>query len=87
MQHCGICSVLSDAFRRIMCIGGSRRGSGDSYYQELDEGYVSSCCLYLLSTTETMKAVRISFDRHITYGDHDVRDLCGVCVRLRVDLV
>ncbi|XP_021930997.1 uncharacterized protein LOC110835253 isoform X3 [Zootermopsis nevadensis] len=37
MQQCGICSVLADLFRRIMCIGGSRRGSGDSYYQELDE--------------------------------------------------
>ncbi|XP_063236084.1 uncharacterized protein LOC134538588 [Bacillus rossius redtenbacheri] len=37
MQHCGICSVLADLFRRIMCIGGSRRGSSDSYYQELDE--------------------------------------------------
>ncbi|XP_023713018.1 uncharacterized protein LOC111867414 isoform X3 [Cryptotermes secundus] len=37
MQQCGICSVVADLFRRIMCIGGSRRGSGDSYYQELDE--------------------------------------------------
>uniref|UniRef100_A0A1B6CV63 Uncharacterized protein n=1 Tax=Clastoptera arizonana TaxID=38151 RepID=A0A1B6CV63_9HEMI len=36
-QQCGICSVLTELFRRIMCIGGSRRGSGDTYYQELDE--------------------------------------------------
>lgn len=42
MQQCGICSVLSDVFRRIMCIGGSRRGSGDSYYQELDDEDVSN---------------------------------------------
>ena len=47
MQQCGICSVLSDVFRRIMCIGGSRRGSGDSYYQELDDEDVSNCCLNL----------------------------------------
>ena len=45
MQQCGICSVLADLFRRIMCIGGSRRGSGDSYYQELDDEEVSSCRL------------------------------------------
>ncbi|GLG93651.1 cAMP-specific 3',5'-cyclic phosphodiesterase [Gryllus bimaculatus] len=29
MQHCGICSVLAELFRRIMCI--NRRGSGDTY--------------------------------------------------------
>ncbi|XP_066995060.2 uncharacterized protein [Anabrus simplex] len=40
MQHCGICSVLADLFRRIMCLGGSRRGSGDSYYEELEEDEV-----------------------------------------------
>jgi hypothetical protein len=47
MQQCGICSVLADLFRRIMCIGGSRRGSGDSYYQELEEEEVSSCLIYV----------------------------------------
>lgn len=45
MQQCGICSVLSNVFRRFMCIGGSRRGSWESYYQELDDENVSSWCL------------------------------------------
>lgn len=37
MQQCGICSALAEVFRRLMCIGGSRRGSGESYYQELED--------------------------------------------------
>ncbi|KAK6626842.1 hypothetical protein RUM44_009319 [Polyplax serrata] len=34
--QCGFCSALTEVFRRLMCIGGSRRGSGESCYQELD---------------------------------------------------
>ncbi|XP_075230005.1 uncharacterized protein LOC142329369 isoform X2 [Lycorma delicatula] len=34
-QQCGLCSALAEVFRRIMCIGASRRGSADSYYQEV----------------------------------------------------
>lgn len=37
MQQCGLCSALAEVFRRLMCIGGSRRGSGESYYQELED--------------------------------------------------
>lgn len=40
MQRCGICSLLSRLLRRAMCVG-SRRGSGESYYQELAETNVS----------------------------------------------
>ncbi|XP_063701725.1 uncharacterized protein LOC134831830 isoform X2 [Culicoides brevitarsis] len=40
MQRCGLCSILSNLLRRAMCIG-SRRGSGESYYQELAEANVS----------------------------------------------
>lgn len=40
MQRCGLCSILSRFLRRAMCIG-SRRGSGESYYQELAETNVS----------------------------------------------
>jgi hypothetical protein len=36
LQRCGICSLLSSLLRRAMCVG-SRRGSGESYYQELPE--------------------------------------------------
>ncbi|XP_037904813.1 uncharacterized protein LOC119647762 isoform X3 [Hermetia illucens] len=36
MQRCGLCSLLSRLLRRAMCVG-SRRGSGESYYQELAE--------------------------------------------------
>lgn len=36
MQRCGLCSLLSSLIRRAMCVG-SRRGSGESYYQELAE--------------------------------------------------
>lgn len=35
-QRCGLCSLLSNLLRRAMCVG-SRRGSGESYYQELAE--------------------------------------------------
>lgn len=37
MQQCGLCSALAEVFRRLLCIGGSRRGSGESYYQELED--------------------------------------------------
>ncbi|KAG8336734.1 cAMP-specific 3',5'-cyclic phosphodiesterase 7B [Homalodisca vitripennis] len=47
-QQCGLCTALADLFRRIMCIGGSRRGSGDSYYHELDEEELMSKWIYLL---------------------------------------
>jgi hypothetical protein len=40
MQKCGLCSLLSNLLRRAMCVG-SRRGSGESYYQELAETNVS----------------------------------------------
>lgn len=39
-QRCGLCSLLSSLVRRAMCVG-SRRGSGESYYQELAETVVS----------------------------------------------
>lgn len=45
MQKCGLCSLLSRLLRRAMCVG-SRRGSGESYYQELAETNVSSNSLY-----------------------------------------
>ncbi|XP_011310439.1 uncharacterized protein, partial [Fopius arisanus] len=34
-MQCGLCAVLAGLFRRAMCIAGSRRGSGESCYQEL----------------------------------------------------
>lgn len=40
IQRCGLCSLLSSMLRRAMCVG-SRRGSGESYYQELAETSVS----------------------------------------------
>lgn len=43
MQKCGLCSLLSRLLRRAMCVG-SRRGSGESYYQELAETNVSIDC-------------------------------------------
>ncbi|XP_044006194.1 uncharacterized protein LOC122851187 isoform X2 [Aphidius gifuensis] len=33
--QCGLCAVLTGLFRRALCIAGSRRGSGESCYQEL----------------------------------------------------
>lgn len=41
MQRCGLCSILSRLVRRAMCVGSSRRGSGESYYQELADTTVS----------------------------------------------
>lgn len=43
MQRCGLCSMLSRLVRRAMCVG-SRRGSGESYYQELADTTVSTPC-------------------------------------------
>lgn len=40
ITRCGLCSLLSSLLRRAMCVG-SRRGSGESYYQELAETTVS----------------------------------------------
>lgn len=40
LTRCGLCSLLSSLLRRAMCVG-SRRGSGESYYQELAETAVS----------------------------------------------
>lgn len=40
IQRCGLCSLLSSLLRRAMCVG-SRRGSGESYYQELANAAVS----------------------------------------------
>lgn len=40
MQRCGLCSLFSRLVRRAMCVG-SRRGSGESYYQELADTTVS----------------------------------------------
>ncbi|XP_076397422.1 uncharacterized protein LOC100877791 isoform X3 [Megachile rotundata] len=34
-MQCGLCAVVAGLFRRAMCIAGSRRGSGESCYQEL----------------------------------------------------
>lgn len=40
IQRCGLCSLISSLLRRAMCVG-SRRGSGESYYQELANTAVS----------------------------------------------
>lgn len=34
-MQCGLCAVVAGLFRRAMCIAGSRRGSGESCYQEI----------------------------------------------------
>lgn len=41
MQRCGLCQMFSRLVRRAMCVGSSRRGSGESYYQELADTTVS----------------------------------------------
>ncbi|XP_055534582.1 uncharacterized protein LOC129724022 isoform X2 [Wyeomyia smithii] len=50
MQRCGLCSIISSLLRRAMCVG-SRRGSGESYYQELPE---TNVCSKKLSSTRTI---------------------------------
>lgn len=59
MQKCGLCSLLSRLLRRAMCVG-SRRGSGESYYQELAETNVSFVYEFVLkkkkkNTRQTLK--------------------------------
>ena len=46
ITRCGLCSLLSSLLRRAMCVG-SRRGSGESYYQELAETTVSHMRCFL----------------------------------------
>lgn len=59
MQRCGLCSMLSRLVRRAMCVG-SRRGSGESYYQELADTTVSIkytnkyICLHSLTCYDTV---------------------------------
>lgn len=59
-RHCGLCSLLGDVFRRLMCIGGSRRGSGESCYQELPDeeaGHpVPNVSKYTVSNDSTWRA-------------------------------
>ncbi|XP_050097757.1 uncharacterized protein LOC126578852 isoform X3 [Anopheles aquasalis] len=50
MQRCGLCSIISSLLRRAMCVG-SRRGSGESYYQELAETNVRQYIKYNESAT------------------------------------
>lgn len=33
--QCGLCNAVSNVFRRLLCVGPSRRGSSESYYQQL----------------------------------------------------
>uniref|UniRef100_A0A182UJP5 Uncharacterized protein n=1 Tax=Anopheles melas TaxID=34690 RepID=A0A182UJP5_9DIPT len=58
MQRCGLCSIISSLLRRAMCVG-SRRGSGESYYQELAETNTHEC-YGLMSVVELKHAQRDS---------------------------
>lgn len=62
MQRCGLCSLLSSLIRRAMCVG-SRRGSGESYYQELAETTVCTFFIQIqiLSTHISFSTRKKSF--------------------------
>lgn len=59
MQRCGLCSMFSRFVRRAMCVG-SRRGSGESYYQELADTTVS------ISSIDSYIKSYVSFDRRLS---------------------
>uniref|UniRef100_U5ERI9 Phosphodiesterase n=1 Tax=Corethrella appendiculata TaxID=1370023 RepID=U5ERI9_9DIPT len=56
MQRCGLCSILSSLLRRAMCVG-SRRGSGESYYQELAE--TTAPDVATMETTDSSVLIRL----------------------------
>ncbi|XP_058124990.1 uncharacterized protein LOC131282671 [Anopheles ziemanni] len=56
MQRCGLCSIISSLLRRAMCVG-SRRGSGESYYQELAETNIADVAT--METTDSSSYKRL----------------------------
>ncbi|XP_055624861.1 uncharacterized protein LOC129767730 [Toxorhynchites rutilus septentrionalis] len=56
MQRCGLCSIISSLLRRAMCVG-SRRGSGESYYQELAETNIPNVAT--METTDSSSYKRL----------------------------
>lgn len=61
IQKCGLCSVLSRLVRRAMCVG-SRRGSGESYYQELADTTVSisKVSMHITKNGETIRTNKLT---------------------------
>uniref|UniRef100_A0A336KLN5 CSON012076 protein n=1 Tax=Culicoides sonorensis TaxID=179676 RepID=A0A336KLN5_CULSO len=89
MQRCGLCSILSNLLRRAMCIG-SRRGSGESYYQELAEtnqnvvvvAHTGPANTTTTTTTTTASATKnINNDQNSQRSsvDHRAMQRCGLC--------
>ncbi|XP_012060894.1 PREDICTED: uncharacterized protein LOC105624147 [Atta cephalotes] len=64
-MQCGLCAVVAGLFRRAMCIAGSRRGSGESCYQELAtdmqerrHSQVEDAEIELIKASEIVKRVK-----------------------------
>uniref|UniRef100_A0A182QPS4 Uncharacterized protein n=1 Tax=Anopheles farauti TaxID=69004 RepID=A0A182QPS4_9DIPT len=67
MQRCGLCSIISSLLRRAMCVG-SRRGSGESYYQELAETNVTNIIINRVSSLiEGASANMLARDGRLNY--------------------
>ncbi|XP_034946298.1 uncharacterized protein [Chelonus insularis] len=76
-MQCGLCAVLASLFRRAMCIAGSRRGSGESCYQELatemqqthvmqpDEPEVTPCDIIVAPDSPTPKKIMLKSVREV----------------------
>lgn len=60
-MQCGLCAVVAGLFRRAMCIAGSRRGSGESCYQEISPEIAQTRRHSQLAPIETgLKAAEIA---------------------------
>ncbi|XP_076634062.1 uncharacterized protein LOC143348100 isoform X2 [Colletes latitarsis] len=59
-MQCGLCAVVAGLFRRAMCIAGSRRDSGESYYQELATDAQARRLLQLAPIETSLKAAKIA---------------------------
>lgn len=75
-MQCGLCAVVAGLFRRAMCIAGSRRGSGESCYQEISPEIGQTRRHSQLAPIETgLKAAEIAEHVKEAVETQEVREL------------
>lgn len=74
-MQCGLCAVVAGLFRRAMCIAGSRRGSGESCYQELTTEAQARRHSQLAPIETGLKAAEIA--EHVKEAVETQEVICG----------
>lgn len=75
-MQCGLCAVVAGLFRRAMCIAGSRRGSGESCYQEITPDARTSRHSQLAPIETGLKAAEIAEHVKEAVETQEVRVIC-----------